>query len=315
MPRLIVIEGHESQRRKLEELLAGLSKKGHVLAGKFEAASVGGGWPEVIAASRNRGLFDDKRMTIVEGAELLGAFPPALDSYLDGDGADDVVVAVFGGDSKKTFAKESLEKIEFIRPDPSVSPWGRRDWLNGLARAQGAKLDTAAAALLTESLESQEELRAELDKLTLYANGGTITPDAVRNLSFDEGGNALLRFLDGVCQGRHGDVLNALKHLQSEPSPQPALTALYNRLRPALHIVCASPRTEARALAAVGANREYALRMARSALDRFGGESVKRFMLGLIRLSYLEKTSAGEGWIGFETALWRLMGSERGGRR
>jgi hypothetical protein len=31
-------------------------------------------------------------------------------------------------------------------------------------------------------------------------------------------------------------------------------------------------------------------------------------MLGLIRLSYLEKTSAAEGWIGFEVALWRLFG-------
>jgi DNA polymerase-3 subunit delta len=316
MPRLIAIEGHESQRRKLEELLAELSKKGYVLTGKFEAASVEGGWPEVIAASRNRSLFDDKRMTVVEGAELLGAFPPALSVYLDGDGADDVVVAVFGGDAKKIFAKESLGKITFIRPDPSVSPWGRRDWLMELARAkganaQGAKLDSAAAALLTESLESQEELRAELDKLVLYANGGTITAETVKNLSFDEGGNALLRFLDGVCQARHGDVLNALRSLRSEPSPLPLLTALYNRLRPALYIACASPRTQAKALAAIGATREYALRMARNALDRFGGENIKSFMLGLIRLSYLEKTSAGEGWIGFETALWRLMGAER----
>jgi hypothetical protein len=31
-------------------------------------------------------------------------------------------------------------------------------------------------------------------------------------------------------------------------------------------------------------------------------------MLSLIRLSYLEKISAAEGWIGFEVALWRLMG-------
>jgi DNA polymerase-3 subunit delta len=310
MPRLIAIEGHEGQRRKLEELLTDLSKKGHVLAGKFEAAAVAGGWPEVIAAARNRGLFDDKRTMVVEGAELLGAFPSALNDYLDGgDDADDVVVAVFGGDTKKIFAKESLEKIAFVRPDPSVSPWGRRDWLIGLARAQGAKLDTTAAALLAESLESQEELRAELDKLALFANGGAITVDAVKTLSFDEGGKALLRFLDGVCQGRHGDVLNALKYLRSDPSPLPLLTALYNRLRPALYIACASPRAQAqeRALAAIGATREYALRMAKNALDRFGGERVKRFMLSLIRLSYLEKTSASEGWFGFEVALWRLL--------
>jgi DNA polymerase III delta subunit len=253
-------------------------------------------------------------MTIVESAELLGAFPPTLNGYLEDDGADDIIAAVFSGDTKKIFAKESLGKIAFIRPDPSVSPWGRRDWLLGLARSRKVKLDAAAAALLAESLESQEELRSELEKLALYANGGTITVETVRNLSFDEGGNALLRFLDGVCQGRRGDVLTALKHLQSgEPSPLPLLTALYNRLRPALHIACASPKTEAKVLAAIGATREYALRMARSALDRFGREGVKRFMLSLIRLSYLEKTSAGEGWIGFETALWRLMGSEKRG--
>jgi DNA polymerase III delta subunit len=242
-----------------------------------------------------------------------------LNDYLDGDGADDVVIAVFSRDAnaKKVFVKESLEKIAFIRPDPSVSPWGRRDWLIGLARAQGAnargaKLEPDAAALLAESLESQEELRAELDKLILYANGRPITVEMIRNLSFDEGGNALLRFLDGVCQARYGDVLNALRHLQSEPSPLPLLTALYNRLRPALYIACASPRTEAKTLAAVGATREYALRMARSALGRFGGENIKRFMLSLIRLSYLEKTSAAEGWIGFEAALWRLMAGPPG---
>jgi hypothetical protein len=57
----------------------------------------------------------------------------------------------------------------------------------------------------------------------------------------------------------------------------------------------------------VGATREYALRMARSALEHFGGENIKRFMLSLIRLSYMEKKSSAEGWIGFEVALWRLF--------
>ena len=39
MSRLIVIEGHEGQRRQLAEQLAALSKKGFALAGKLEAGT------------------------------------------------------------------------------------------------------------------------------------------------------------------------------------------------------------------------------------------------------------------------------------
>jgi len=304
--RLIAIEGHESQRRKLKELLGDLSKKGYVLAGKMEAPPPGG-WPEIVAASRSGGLFDDKRITVIEAAEQFEPFPAPLADFLEGEEADSVIVAVFGGDSKKIFAKEILKKITFVKADESIPPWKRREWLSALAKGKSYKLDAAAAALLAESIESQEELRGELEKLAIYAAGKIITVETVRQLSFDEGGNALLRFLDGVCQSRVADVLNALRHLESDPSPLPLLTALYNRLRPALYIACFSPAMESRVLAATGA-KEYALRMARSALSNFGKDGVKRFMLDLIRLSYLEKTSLAEGWFGFETALWRFMG-------
>jgi DNA polymerase-3 subunit delta len=310
MPRLIAIEGHESQRRELEELLAELSREGYVLTGRREAVSIGGGWPEVVAVSRSGGLFDDRRVTVVEGAEQLGVFPASLGGLLD-PGADDAIVAVFGGEAKKFFG--SGLDVAFIRPEAAVPPWKRKDWLLGLARGKGMKMEPAAAALLAESMESQEELRAELDKLALAADGKPIAAELVKRLSFDEGGNALLRFLDGVCEARPRDVLSALEHLRSDPSPLPLLTALYNRLRPALHIACfTSPRAAEKALAAIGATREYALRKARSALEHYGGEGVKLFALSLIRLSFLEKTSAGEGWPGFEAALWKLMSESRG---
>jgi DNA polymerase-3 subunit delta len=314
MPRLIVIEGHESQRRKLEESLSDLEKKGYVLTGKFESASVQGAWPGIIAASRSGGLFDNKRTMVLESAEQLGTFPPALGEFLEPD-ADDVIVAVFNGDSKKAFPKEVLKKITFVRSDASVPPWGRREWLVNLAREKSCRLDGEAAALLAESVESQEELRSELDKLAFYTDGELITVETVKQLSFDEGSNALLRFLDSVCQVRHKDVLKALKYLQLDPSPLPLLTALYNRLRPALYIACSSPQTEKQALSAIGATREYALRMARSALGHFGRDAIKQFMLSLIRLSYIEKTSFAEGWIGFEAALWQLLGNSRNSTR
>jgi len=304
--RLIVIEGHESQRRKLGELLDDLSKKGYALTGKMEFPPPGG-WPELVAASRSGGLFDDKRITVIEAAEQLEPFPAPLAEFLEGEEADSVLVAVFGGDSKKIFAKEILKKITFIKADASVPPWSRKEWLMGLARDKSYRLDAPAAALLAESIESQEELRVELDKLALYTAGKLITVEIVRQLSFDEGGNILLRFLDGVCQNRVGDVLNALRHLETDTSPLPLLTALYNRLRPALYIACFPPQMEGKILPIMGA-KEYALRMAKSALSRFGEKGVKYLMLDLIRLSYLEKTSFAQGWAGFESALWRFMG-------
>jgi DNA polymerase-3 subunit delta len=312
MPRLFVIEGHESQRRKLGELLSDLSEKGYVLNGKAEVSQADA-WPGVIAASRSGGLFGDKRVVVVEGAEQLGAFPSSLGALLENE-ADDVIIAVFTGDTKKIFAnltsKETLKKIAFIRSESSVPPWKRQEWLMGLAREKNCRLDNAAAALLAESLESQEELRAELEKLAFYSEEKPVTVEIVKQLSFDEGGNALLRFLDGVCQNHPRDVLSALRHLRSDP-PLPLLTALYNRLRPALYAACISPRSESRALSAIGATREYALRMAKNALSHFGSEEVKHCMLSLIRLSYLEKTSLAEGWPGFETALWRLLDSPK----
>lgn len=308
MPRLIVIEGHESQRRKLEELLAALSRKGYALMGKIEALSTTGGWPGLFAASRSGGLFETKQTTVVESAEQLGPFPEALEEFLEKEEAESVIVATFGGDSKKIFPKELSDRIEFIRPDAAVPPWKRKEWLLSLARGEGAKLEDTAAALLADSIESQEELRSELNKLTLFASGFPVTTEMVKNLSFDEGGNALLRFLDGVCQARPKNVLNALKYLQSDPSPLPLLTALYNRLRPALYIASFPRQMEGRVLAAIGATREYALRMARNALDAYGAPAVKQCLLQLIRLSWLEKTSAAEGWCGFEVALWGLMG-------
>ncbi|GHS85035.1 hypothetical protein AGMMS49957_00260 [Synergistales bacterium] len=313
MPRLIAIEGHEAQRRKLEELVSDLTKKGYDLVGKVEAASFksasDSAWTDVLSASRSGGLFSEKTLSVVEGAEALLAFPPALVDCLEGDGAESVVVAVFSGDTKKIFTKESLEKIRFIKADAEIKPWERRDWLLRLAKERGVKLDRDAASLLCDFLTSTEELRSELEKLSLAAQSGVVTVETVRRLSFDEGGNSMLRFLDGVCEGRTADVIRALRHLEAEPSVLPLLTALYNRLRPALYMAASSPKTEAGFLSAIGATREYALRMARTALRNFGHSGVKLFMLRLIRLSYIEKTGASESWPGFEAALWGLMGN------
>lgn len=312
MSRLIVIEGHEGQRRQLAEQLAALSEKGFALVGKLEAGTAFRDWKELFASAGGRGLFDARTVTVAEGAEALGPFPDELASILEdgleGDEAESVVVATFAGDTRKIFSRETLalKRILFLKAEASIPPWKRKDWLLGLARERGCRLNPAAAALLGESLESQEELRSELDKLSFYASGREIGVDDVRALSFDEGAKALLQFLDGLCQARHGEVVRSLRHLRSDPSPLRLLAALGNRLRPALYLAC-FPEDEAAALRASGGPRDHAVRMSRLALGNFGAEAIKRFMLGAAGLSWREKTSAAGGWPDFELLLWELL--------
>ena len=308
MPHLIVIEGHEGQRRQLEETLTALAREDRQVSGKFDADGTFPDWRALLERVGSRGLFSAREAVVAEGCEALGAFPDGLAGSLEGPEADAVIVATFGGEAKKVFPKEvlALKKVRFLKAEASVPPWKRKDWLLGLARERGCRLNPAAAALLGESLESQEELRAELDKLSFYASGREIGVDDVRALSFDEGAKALLQFLDGLCQARHGEVVRSLRHLRSDPSPLRLLAALGNRLRPALYLAC-FPEDEAAALRASGGPRDHAVRMSRLALGNFGAEAIKRFMLGAAGLSWREKTSTAGGWPDFELLLWELL--------
>ena len=47
-----------------------------------------------------------------------------------------------------------------------------------------------------------EEVRAELQKLGSYAHGAPVDAGMVKELSFDEGRNTMLKFLDAFCQAR-----------------------------------------------------------------------------------------------------------------
>ena len=170
----------------------------------------------------------------------------------------------------------------------------------------GVSIASDAAALLAESIDEQEELRGELVKLAEYSRPRQISLELVRQLSFDEGGSAMLKFLDGFSLGKAEDVISSLKHLKRDPSPLPMVAALSNRLRPALYITVF--KDEQAALAALGV-RDYAARMAKQALKIYGKDAIQKFMLELVRISFMEKTNNAEGWIGFESVLLMILGS------
>ena len=306
MPHIIAIENSEAQRRQLRDALTDLAKQGWPLSGKYDAQTFGT-WEKLFETAVTPGLFAQREALVIENAEALGKFPDTLASFLEDDKADCIIILVFGSDTRTL--KDITDKITVIKPEPQIPPWKRKDWIITLAKENRFKISQDAAQLLGESIESQEELRNEVLKLALFAQGREISITDVEALSFDEGGKAQLLFLDSVCDNKPADTAKALTYLRTSPL-LPVLTAITNRLRPALIMSCFQGKYTDDALKATGtdpAKKNYALNKARSALKHFGADRIKRFMLGAIRLSYLEKTGSAEGWQGFELILWELI--------
>ena len=319
MPHLCVIPAGIAQRRQLREHILSYSKGGYSLSMRLDAKTGARGtdnkeisWSSVFAMSRSGGLFSEKQLFVIESAENLGEFPSELEQFLDsGVDAESVVICVFanegkGGSAAKNFPSSAQSKIEFAAKEEVVPPWKKKDWVIRFSKELGISIDNDAAALLAESIDEQEELRGELVKLADYSKPRQISLELVRQLSFDEGGGAMLRFLDGFSLGKAEEVISSLKYLKRDSSPLPMIAALSNRLRPALYVTVF--KDEQAALTALGV-REYAARMAKQALKVYGKDTVRKFMLELVRLSFMEKTNNAEGWVGFEAALLITLGS------
>ena len=305
MPHIIAIEYSEAQRRQLKSEIEKLEKAGWPLSAKYDAATFGT-WEKLFENAVTPGLFVQRETIAIENAETLGAFPESLSVMIEDDKADTVIILVFGTDAKNL--KSVSKSITFIKPEPQLPPWKRQEWLISLSKEQGFSISPEAAQMLAENIESQEELRGEITKLSIIAEGREVSVDDVENLSFDEGGRALMTLIDGVCDNKPLDVAKAITHLRDEPL-LPILTALTNRLRPAF-ILAQFKNDSAEALKAIDSDpvkKKYAVTKARSALRNFGAEKINSFILEAARLSFLEKTSRAEGWLGFEMIVWELM--------
>ena len=306
MPHIIAIEYSESQRRQLKAEIDRLNKSGYPLSGKYDAETFGT-WDKLFENAITPGLFVQREAIVVENAEILDVFPEKLSSLIEPDTADTVIILVFSTDTKNL--KPIAKSITLIKPEAQIPPWKRQAWLVSLAKEQGFKISPDAAQLLADSIDSQEELRSEILKLGIYADGREITLEDAQNLSFDEGGRAMMMFLDGICANNPHDVARSLIHLRDEPM-LPILAAITNRLRPALIMSLFQGKYTDEALKATGfdpAKKNYAINKARTALKIYGADKIKMFMAESARLSFLEKTSLAEGWQGFEVIIWELM--------
>lgn len=299
MPALVLIAAPAGAQSRLRtETLSAYEKKGYVLDRRLEAAA----WPELFEEALTPSLFIPRRIFEVDDGRSLGVLPNKYKKNVERGDAD----VIFLIHSDKPLQKElgDVFKLALSVPYEAAPYWPnqRTSWLQKLVRAAGCSIDAAAAALLVEWIEDEEELRSEIDKLSKAAPNKRITVQLVNSLSMDEGGKEMLRLLDAVAKVDVAAVVKSLGSLREEGELIPILAAVHKRVRGAMFIA---------QLGDAGAGATHLTNFQTKtahAMARVYGPTLLSLWLGeLIRLSWSERNGEGEGWEGLEKLVLAVM--------
>lgn len=301
--RLIAASG-TAQRRVLEDTAAKLEKEGYVLSGRQE----GGDWVSLLSENMSGGLFDEKRLIIIENAALLGPMPESLAAMVV-PGSSVVVLLVYDADPGKLIPAAILKKCGVIRPEAFPRwPRERQAWVSDLARKMGLQIDRAAVSLIVELLDDPEEIRSQLASLSTLRKKEPINKKDIEELCLDDGSGNLLKLLDALCGGDAATALRTFRAMSRGSGTAelfPLVTALHNRMRLALY--AAGYKNDGAAFARALGARDYAWRLANGAARRYGERALLAFVVGLIKLNIEEKSGRGAGWNSLELLVLDLL--------
>ena len=290
-PDLSLGHGRDGSWRRQLQIL----EKGHVISGRQE----GGEWSPLLSDNLSGGLFDEKRLIVVESASLLGPFPENLDAMVEADSSV-VILLIYESDPVKIFPPDTFKKCTVLKAAPFPRwPRERMMWTLELAGKMGIKIDRDAVSLIIELTEDPEEIRRQLISLSMLKKGGTVTSD-VESMCLTTGPKLLkLRWpmLRRSCQNdqepkryfQNGDLIPRLCHTQQ------MRLAWYASMHPGRE----------RFAQALGA-KNYAWTMAGNAARSSWAAAIGRFILGLIKINIDEKSGTGSGWAGLETLVIEL---------
>ena len=301
MPHLVVLVASPGgQRRLLEETLKRFSDPGTEVLSAREGET----WVSLLADNLSGGLFDDRRIVVVDRAQDLGPVPSSCASLLEPPGASCTLVLLYEQDPGKALPGELRDRITRVESRP-LPRFGRErtDWIEGIAREEGVRLAPGALALLSEAFEDPEELAMEVRKLALL--GPEAGEEQVRRLCLGDGNRLLVQFLDSLCRGQGVAALACLEGLRRRDEVIPVLAALHNRFRLAWW-GARFPRRSGQVERLLKA-RPYAWKLAQQAAGRYGPRALTVFVGELVGLNLREKTGRGSGWAGVELAVQGLL--------
>ncbi len=306
MPHLLVASAAgTSLRRLVYETTAKEKADGYPLAIRRE----GGEWKELLTGESGGGLFDVRRLVLVEEAHLLGKFPPGMEPLLEGPECPVHILLVFSEDARSTFPKDILPRLTWLKGE-EIPRFGfaRQKWFESEARRHGLAFSGEAKNLLLDSMEDPEEILSELSKLRLVAEGGRVGVELVRLLCFDEGEKALLSLLDGMCDADISRVATALPQVKRRDLI-PVAAALHNRFRLALYHASFKGSHKGKAAAEALKARPYQERQALEAVRNFSRAALSIFVRDLCAVNIGEKSGNRRGWVDLELAILDLLGS------
>lgn len=308
MPHLMVASAAgTSQRRLVSETTRQELGKGYPVSIRRE----GGEWKDILTSESGGGLFEARRLVLVEEAQLLGKFPPGLEPLLEGPESATHVLLVYADDPKGVFPKELSSRLTWLRGE-EIPRFGvaRQKWVENKARNLGVSISSEAMTLLLESVEDPEEILSELSKLSLASEGGLIGIEQVRTLCFDEGEKALLSLLDGLCEADIPRVTGALLQVKRRELI-PVVAALHNRFRLALYRSAFKSPRAGKAVAEALKARPYQERQATEAARHYSRAAMGAFVRDLCGVNIGEKSGNRSGWLDLEMAILDLMSSGR----
>lgn len=305
MPALhLIVASGTSQRRLLQETVLKFEKKGYVLGSSQE----GGEWATILSDNMSAGLFDEKKLVVIDSALIMGAMPEKLTSMVEVDSSV-IIILVYDSDPSKLIPKEVLRKCTVLKP-AEFPRWAREReiWVANLAKTMNVSINRDGISLIVEMLEDPEEVRGQLISLSILKKQSEISAKDVEDLCFDDGSRNLLKLLDGLCKGEKVISLKSLHAIAKSGDLIPLVSALHNRMRLAWY-TASNPKNGALFAKALGA-RNYAWRMAGMAARRYSSKNIAIFVTGLIRLNIEEKSGTGAGWASLETLIISLLGDK-----
>lgn len=294
MAHVHLLVGSGTLQRSLLERVAGELSKG----ARSEIRRVeGADWHTLLTENRGRGLFDESVVVIVDDPEKMGKIPPSMADLIEPKGASSVILVPCA--SEASVAAREILSLCSVSKSAQPSPWSRErdDIIKSAAERNGVRIAGDAVMLIKEFFDDVGEAEAETEKLALACSLGgrkTIEKSDVESLCLSDDSRAMLRLLDGVCNGKAMESICSLESLQKNSELLQVLFALHNRLRLALY-AAAHPKEAASFSRALGA-RDYAQRQARTAAGIYGKERLLGFITGLARINANEKSGQGASW-------------------
>lgn len=308
MPHLMIVSAAgTSQRRLVSDTVASEGEMGYSLSSRRE----GGAWNDLLSSENGVGLFEPKRLVLVEEAQELGKFPLGMESLLEGPESCTHILLVYSDEPRSLFEKGIHARLAWLKGE-DIPRFGtaRQRWVESKAGGLGLSFSLEAMGLLLDTVEDPEEMLSELKKLKEFPRGNPIGIEDVRTLCFDEGEKALLQLLDGLCEADRNKVVESFRHVRRRDLI-PVVAALHNRFRLALYRSCLTSSRSRKSAGEALKARPYQDRQAEQATRHYSREALSALIRDLCAVNIGEKTGNRGGWVKLEMILLDFLASSR----